>query len=83
MMVEEQRDPKAVISRRTLIQGLGVCAGATVVAMSGALAQGSNEVAPPTTITSPPRDFSSACAAMSAAMCGVRATPAVMWAIAA
>jgi gluconolactonase len=58
MIVEEQRDPKAVISRRTLVQGLGVGAGATVAAMSGALAQGSNEAAPPTTITSPPRDFS-------------------------
>jgi hypothetical protein len=57
-MVEEQRDPKTVISRRTLVHGLGACAGATVAAMSGALAQGSNETAPPTTITSPPRDFS-------------------------
>src|SRR5215471_1234586 len=58
MIVEEQRDPRAVISLRTLVQGLGVGAGATVAAMSGALAQGSNEATPPTTITSPPRDFS-------------------------
>jgi len=46
-----------MISRRTLVQGLAVAAGATAVGTGGAPAQQSAETAPPTTITSPPRDF--------------------------
>src|SRR5450755_3918470 len=49
-----------MISRRTLVQGLAVVAGATAAGAGGALAQGAQgaqEVTPPTTITSPPRDF--------------------------
>ena len=57
-MVEEQQSPKLEISRRTLVGGIAVCAGATAAGVSSALAQASGEVAPPTTITSPPRDFS-------------------------
>src|SRR5258708_36301656 len=53
-----QRDPEPMISRRTLVNGLAIAAGATVVGASGALAQQSSEAAPPTTITTPPRDFS-------------------------
>src|SRR5262249_5142757 len=56
---EDAMKDEGVISRRTIVQGLAVCAGAAVAGTSGALAQGSNEAAPPTTITSPPRDFSS------------------------
>ena len=48
----------AVLSRRTLVQGLAVYTGATVTGVGDTLAQGSVEVGPPTTITSPPRDFS-------------------------
>src|SRR5450631_2989632 len=60
MTREVQRDPQSVISRRTLVHGLAIAAGATVVGTSGALAQGAQgaqETAPPTTITTPPRDF--------------------------
>ncbi|MEH2515421.1 hypothetical protein V1279_000994 [Bradyrhizobium sp. AZCC 1610] len=58
---QRQRDPEVSISRRTLVHGLAACAGATVAGVSGALAQGGPQggpVAPPSTITSPPRDFS-------------------------
>src|SRR6202163_3000898 len=60
MTREVQRDPQSVISRRTLVHGLAIAAGATVVGTSGALAQGAQgaqETVPPTTITTPPRDF--------------------------
>jgi gluconolactonase len=59
MTRQEQRDPQAMLSRRSLVQGLAVCAGATVAAASGALAQSgqTGQAAPPTTITTPPRDF--------------------------
>ena len=56
MTRQEQRDPETMISRRTLVHGLAVVAGATAAGAGGALAQ-SGQVAPPTTITSPPRDF--------------------------
>ena len=64
MQHPKQRDPETTISRRTLVHGLAVCAGATVAGASAALAQGpqaappGGPVAPPSTITSPPRDFS-------------------------
>src|SRR3982075_3575292 len=57
MTREVQRDPESVISRRTLVRGLAIAAGATVVGASGALAQQGGELGPPSTITSPPRDF--------------------------
>src|SRR3954468_22960898 len=57
MTRDVQRDPKTMISRRTLVQGLAIATGATVAGAGGALAQGAQEAAPPTTITSPPRDF--------------------------
>src|SRR5260370_26844303 len=44
-------------SRRTLVHGLAAAAGATVIGASSAMAQQAGQVGPPTTITSPPRDF--------------------------
>jgi gluconolactonase len=51
--------PEGAMSRRTLIAGLGAAAGAAVMASRAAMAQApaSGPVAPPSTITSPPRDF--------------------------
>src|SRR5437588_12420799 len=46
-----------MISRRTLVQGLPLAAGSTVVSASGWLAQQGGELGPPSTITTPPRDF--------------------------
>src|SRR6202795_3161192 len=54
---ESQRDSKSMISRRTLVHGLAITAGATVAGASRALAQQAGQVAPPSTITTPPRDF--------------------------
>ena len=51
------RDPKAMISRRTMVQGLGIAAGMCVAGPGGAFAQQGGDLGPPTTITSPPRDF--------------------------
>jgi gluconolactonase len=56
MTREEQRDLDAMLSRRALVQGLAVAAGATVAGAGAALAQNA-PAAPPTTITTPPRDF--------------------------
>lgn len=50
----EQRDQDAALSRRTLVRGLALGAAATVA--GPALAQ-TGPAAPPTTITTPPRDF--------------------------
>ena len=65
MQYPEQRDPETAMSRRTLVHGLAAVAGATVAGISGALAQSGVQggpqggpVAPPSTITNPPRDFS-------------------------
>ena len=58
MKRKEPRDPGAAISRRTLVHGMAVAAGATVVGAGGALAQQGGQLGPPSTITSPPRDFS-------------------------
>src|SRR5260370_37250697 len=55
MMDEQRHNPETAMSRRTLVQGLAIAAGATVA--SGALAETSSEAAPPTTITTPPLDF--------------------------
>ena len=57
MTRHERRDPTVAVSRRTLVQGLAVGAGAAAAGLSGALAQNA-PAAPPTTITTPPRDFS-------------------------
>src|SRR5258707_10018175 len=57
MTREMQRDPDSMISRRTLVHGLAIAAGATMVSASGALAQQGGELGPPSTITTPPRDF--------------------------
>ena len=57
MTRDVRRNPQSMISRRTFTHGLTAAAGATVLGTSGALAQQSSEAAPPTTITSPPRDF--------------------------
>jgi hypothetical protein len=45
---EVQRDPESRISRRTLVHGLAIAAGANVVGASGALAQQGGELGPPT-----------------------------------
>ena len=67
MIDQEQRNPETTspgparpepaMSRRALVQGIAVAAGATVAGVSGALAQTPAPVGPPTTITTPPRDF--------------------------
>ena len=57
MTRDVKRDPESMISRRTLVHGMAIAAGATVVGASEALAQQAGQVAPPTTITTPPRDF--------------------------
>src|SRR5579871_6468546 len=58
---DERRDPTVAVSRRTLVQGLtigGLAAGAAAATGIGsALAQNAAPVAPPSTITTPPRDF--------------------------
>ena len=54
-MTEEHRGSDATLSRRTLVRGLALGAAATVA--GPALAQ-TGPAAPPTTITTPPRDFS-------------------------
>src|SRR6266404_8730474 len=57
VMAKEAID-NGVISRRTLLTGIGVAAGAVVVAPHLVRAQGPPAPAtPPSTITTPPRDF--------------------------
>ncbi|MEO8321244.1 MAG: SMP-30/gluconolactonase/LRE family protein, partial [Bradyrhizobium sp.] len=59
MTRNEQRDQDVMLSRRTLVRGMAAVAGATVAGAGGALAQNAPApVGPPTTTTSPPRDFS-------------------------
>ncbi|MBW8854745.1 MAG: SMP-30/gluconolactonase/LRE family protein, partial [Bradyrhizobium sp.] len=55
MTRQKQRDQDAALSRRTLVQGLALGA-ATLAGAGSALAQ-TGPAAPPTTITTPPRDF--------------------------
>src|SRR3984893_19480370 len=57
MTREVQREPESMISRRTLVNGLAIAAGATVAGAGGALAQQGGPLGPPTTITAPPRDL--------------------------
>ncbi len=54
--VQTQDSNEAPLSRRALLRAGGV--GALVAAAGPALAQGAGPVAPPSTITTPPRDFS-------------------------
>src|SRR6187455_351219 len=58
MTREVQRAPASMMSRRTLVQGLAISAGAAVAGAGDALAQQGGELGPPSTITTPPRDFS-------------------------
>ncbi len=51
-----RREPRGALSRRTLLKMAGAAAGVAAVAPSLARGQ-STAVAPPSTITSPPRDF--------------------------
>jgi gluconolactonase len=52
-------DPAREMSRRTLLKTIGAVAGVAAVAPQVALAQGASggPMAPPSTVTSPPRDF--------------------------
>ena len=47
----------STISRRTLVQAMAVGAGAVAVTRGAAAQQPAQRAAPPTTITTPPRDF--------------------------
>src|SRR6202023_388201 len=49
MTREVQREPESMISRRTLVNGLAIAAGATVAGASGALAQQGGQLGPPPT----------------------------------
>ncbi|HEX4994975.1 MAG TPA: SMP-30/gluconolactonase/LRE family protein [Methylomirabilota bacterium] len=61
-MAQEAHDPEAgtSISRRVMLRSVGAAVGAAVLAprLAGAQTPPSGPVAPPSTITSPPRDFS-------------------------
>src|SRR5258707_6265188 len=57
MKRDVKRDPESMLSRRTLVHGLAIAAGATVVSASDTLAQQGGELGPPSTITTPSRDF--------------------------
>ena len=59
MTREMRRDPESVISRRTLVGGLAIAAGATMTGAGGALAQQAAPLGPPSTITTPPRAMAS------------------------
>ncbi|WP_448030289.1 SMP-30/gluconolactonase/LRE family protein [Bradyrhizobium liaoningense] len=52
----EQREQDTALSRRTLVRGLALGAAATLAGGGPALGQ-TGPAAPPTTITTPPRDF--------------------------
>ena len=51
------RDDANLISRRVLIKSTGVAAGAIALGSRFAVAQTPSPMAPPSTITTPPRDF--------------------------
>ena len=56
MTRDVQRDPQSMISRRTLVHGLALAAGATAAGAGGALAQTATSAAPlgpPSTVTTP------------------------------
>ena len=56
---EERRNPaNTTLSRRHLVQALGVGAGALALGAASARAQApAGPAAPPSTVTTPPRDF--------------------------
>jgi gluconolactonase len=57
-MAQEETDNDGALSRRSLLTGLGVVAGALAVGPVAASAQApSGPATPPSTITTPPRDF--------------------------
>ena len=60
-MAQEAHDPEAgtSISRRVMLRSVGAAVGAAVLAprLAGAQTPPSGPVAPPSTVTSPPRDF--------------------------
>ena len=56
MTRDVQRDPQSMMSRRTLVHGLALAAGATAAGAGSALAQTAAPLGPPSTITTPPRD---------------------------
>src|SRR5437870_2012912 len=53
------REPRAALSRRAIVAGVAAGAGALALRAGAASAQpaGMGPVAPPSTVTSPPRDF--------------------------
>jgi gluconolactonase len=53
---EDEGQPDRALSRRRLVQALGVGAGVMAVGAKAALAQ-TGPMAPPSTVTTPPRDF--------------------------
>jgi len=61
-MAHEAHDPEAgtSMSRRVMLRSVGAAVGAAVLAprLVGAQTPPSGPVAPPSTVTSPPRDFS-------------------------
>ena len=58
MKPHDMSDCDKTLSRRTLVQGLAAGAGAMLAGAGTAAAQQAGPVAPPSTITTPPRDFS-------------------------
>ena len=58
MKHHDMPDCDKTLSRRTLVQGLAAGAGAMLAGAGTAAAQQAGPVAPPSTITTPPRDFS-------------------------
>ena len=58
MKDHDMSDCDKTLSRRTLVQGLAAGAGAMLAGAGTAAAQQAGPVAPPSTITTPPRDFS-------------------------
>jgi len=54
-----RREIRSTLSRRTLLTGMGALAGVAIAAPLGTMAQdkAGGPAAPPTTVTSPPRDF--------------------------
>src|SRR6266849_11041421 len=59
-MAQEECSGNGVMSRRTLIKAVSAVAGAVVIAPRAAIAQAppAGPATPPSTVTSPPRDFS-------------------------
>src|SRR5687767_12767238 len=58
MTQQEKLNHDKVLSRRTMVQALAASAGALVAGSGTVAAQQAGPVAPPSTVTTPPRDFS-------------------------